>query len=107
MIDYLKLKNSLNSSEDFSDFKDIVEMAISQQMKAYLPRIFPSENDAIKSREKAEHDILLMKREQISELCQAYEIGIDFQIKQSKEQKVDWEHQETKRISSTSTTGVI
>ena len=105
MINHARLREDLKLfNVSLKAFRDVVERAVAYQSSEYMPKLpqFASEETLLQIKIDAEDDILNFSWAKIQDLSAEYEVACDIYNQSIKEDKTNWELQETKRISSTS-----
>tara|TARA_R110000850_G_scaffold272396_1_gene407559 strand:+ start:513 stop:833 length:321 start_codon:yes stop_codon:yes gene_type:complete len=92
MINYRQLKEKLNVTDyHLSRFTEIVDLAVSQRSKAYMPTLamFASKGDVEQAYVDAEGDVRDMSWKEIYDLCCDLQVGVEMTIDKQKAEDKD------------------
>ena len=90
MINYRQLKQDLNVTDyHLSRFTEIVDLAVSQQSKKYMPSMamFAAKEDIEQAYNDAELEVKYMSWKEIYDLCCDLQVGIEITL--DKQQEAD------------------
>ena len=97
---HAKFSEGLLFNEGFESFLETIQMAETQRKYLYINTIMPSAEEKLTALKSAQNDIRVMGWDEIYQLAVDLEVGVDIKLQVQKEDAINWELKEEKRMTA-------